>query len=329
MPHKILITGPIDKETAKQLVAGFGGVNPDDIVVEDIDRTQGEEAVAEKIEDVDILVGDFTFQVPITEKSLSRAKKLKLIQQPSAGFQQIDVKAAQKRGIPVCNTGSANAEAVAEFTLMAALALIKNAYPYHEGLRKGAWVEPLAIQSRELKGKNFCILGLGRIGREVAARAKPFGVKLFYYDLFRQPEAVEQAIPIEFLELDALLKRADVLTIHVPLTSKTEGLLSAERLELLPPQAVVVQMSRGGVVDEAALIERLKSSKLAGAWVDVFAQEPLPADHPFTASPRAFITPHMAGVTEEARMRIVQAAMSNIGRAIRGEPLQDIVKSYE
>lgn len=328
MPHKVLITGPIDKETVKQLVAGLGGVNPDEILVEDIDRTRGEEAVAEKIEDVDILVGDFTFQIPITEKSLSRAKKLRLIQQPSAGFQQIDVKAAEKLGIPVCNTGSANAETVAEFTLMAALALIKNAYPYHEGLRKGAWVEPLAIQSRELKGKNFCILGLGRIGREVAARAKPFGVRLFYYDLFRQP-AVEKEIPIEFMELDALLKKAEVLTVHVPLTSKTANLLSAERLELLPSQAVVVQMSRGGVVDEAALMERLKSNKLAGAWVDVFTSEPLPGDHPFTSCPRAFITPHMAGVTEEARMRIVQAAMSNIGRAVRGEPLQDMVKSYE
>lgn len=312
----------------EQLMLSFGGLTGVSMEIEDLDRSRGEESLLEKIEDADILIGDFTFQVPITEKAVNQAKALKLIQQPSAGYQQIDLKACERKGIPVCNTGSANAEAVAEFTVMAALFLLKNARLYSLRLQEKKWTDPLSIQSRELKEKNICILGLGRIGREVARRFKPFGARLFYYDLYRN-EAAEEELGIKYVGLDELIQKADVFTVHLPLTSKTKDLIGTERLKKFKASCVLVQVARGGVVNEQALTQALRENALAAAWVDVFQDEPLPVNSPFYDCPNLVMTPHMAGVTEEARQRIVQAAMSNIARCIKGEELKDLVRSYE
>lgn len=324
---RILNTAPLPKEAVEQLLRSFGGIEVPLEIVE-VDRSRGEEGVVEKIGDCDILVGDFTFQIPIGSRALAAQKSLKLIQQPSAGFQQIDVKACERHGVPVCNTGSANAEAVAEFTVMAALFLLKRVKPYAEKLEKGEWTEPLAIRSRELKGKRVGILGLGRIGREVARRLKPFGVELYYYDLFRN-ESAEKDLDIAFCELQPLLQQADCLTVHLPLTKKTRGLIGAELLKKMKRDAVVVQVARGGIIEESALADALSQGTLAGAWVDVFSEEPPGPNSPYFTCGNCLLTPHMAGVTEEARQRIVQAAMANIARCIRGEPLLDQVQSYE
>jgi glyoxylate reductase len=280
-----------------------------------------EEKLVLAIADADILLGDYTGGTPITRRIVQAAKKLKLIQQPSVGYNHIDVAACTDAGIPVANTPGANDIGVAEHTIMLAMACLKNLPFYNARTHEGEWLFTYAQRTGvfELNGKTYGLLGMGRTARAVAARLAPFGVRLLYYDVIRLSNDDEQKYQASFASLEDLLKTADIISIHLPLTEKTTRIIDAEKLALMKTSAVIINVGRGALVDEAALADALRSKKIAMAAVDVFVEEPPPKNHPLFGLENAILTPHLAGSTRESGGRILGMAMDNLIRVTKGE----------
>jgi D-3-phosphoglycerate dehydrogenase len=238
---------------------------------------------------------------------LDRAKKLRVIGRAGVGVDNIDVEAATKRGIAVMNTPGANAVAVAEHTFAMMLGLARHLTRADATTHAGKW-EKKSLQGTELRGKTLGIVGLGRIGVEVARRAKAFGMRVMAHDPFVSSVLVRE-MGVTLASLDDLYQDADYLTLHVGLTPQTQGMINAQTLAKMKKSARIVNCARGELIDEQALAEALKSGRLAGAAVDVFAEEP-PKSSPLLEIPNALLTPHIAGSTFEAQEAVgVQIAM--------------------
>jgi phosphoglycerate dehydrogenase-like enzyme len=275
----------------------------------------------------DILVGDYTFEIPIDADVIDRLDRCKLIQQPSAGYQQIDVEAARARNIPVANAGGANDVAVAEHTVMVGLALMKSLFWADAHTRAGEWPQMTisSVGCVELAGKTWGIVGFGRIGREVARRLKGFGCNTLYYDVVDAPHELEVELGVKRADLADLLKASDIVSLHVPLTDETRNLIDAEALSMIGGSGHLINVARGEVVDEEALIEALRNKTIKGAAIDVFAHEPPPSDHPLFQLENVIVTPHVAGATDESRRRIMQVTAANIASVIVGEEPLNVV----
>lgn len=277
------------------------------------------EQIMEAVKDADYIIGDFTFQRRITREIAGAARKVKLIQQPSVGYQHIDVAACRELGIPVANTAGANTIAVAEHTVMMALCLLKNLLFAGRTTAEGQWRQ-MDVRAVELFGKTWGFIGFGRIGKAVAERLIPFGSRMIYFDPFRLSDADEKRWRISPVSLEDLLKTSDVISLHCPLTDETNGLLGRDNLALLKPGAVIINVARGEVIDEAALAEALRAGTIGGAALDVFCGEPINASHPLVgaAGDKVILTPHIAGVSQEAQGRILTMTIDNIIRVMRG-----------
>lgn len=250
---------------------------------------------------------------------IEAAPRLRLIQKIGVGYDKIDLEAARERGVMVAIAGGTNAVAVAELTILLMLAVGRHLVRLDQGLRRGQWLKwAFRHKSYELWGKNLGVVGFGRIGREVARRAAAFGMRIAYYDPVPPPPEAVADLDAEPMGLEELLEFAHVLTLHVPLTPETRGLLNRERLERLRPGAILINAARGGLVDEDALYDLLKSGHLAGAGLDVFAQEPPPADHPLFSLDNVVVTPHAGGGTRETMDRMIGRAVENITRVAAG-----------
>ncbi len=250
---------------------------------------------------------------------------LRLVQQWGAGLEGVDIPAATARGIPVANVptgGSGNAESVAEWCVLAALALGRRLRELDEGIRAGrTWGAPMG---RALLGRTAGILGLGGIGRALAPRLKPFGMRVVAAT--RRPDpALAGRLGLDWVggldELPALLRQSELLFLCLPVTEETRRILDARALALLPQDACVVNPARGGLVDEEALLAALDAGRLLGAGLDVFAQEPLPPASPLLAHRAVLATPHVAGATDVSYRGIARGVAENVGRLLRGEPL--------
>lgn len=241
-------------------------------------------------------------ETKVTAELLSIGPQLKVIGRAGIGVDNIDVEAATWRGIAVLNAPAANTVSAAEHAIGMLLALVRRIPWAHESMQRGAW-DRQAFQGFELRGKTLGIVGLGRIGAHVATVARGLGMRLVAHDPF-VTEARAQEVGAELLALDDLLARADVVTLHLPLTTDTRHLIDRRRLSLMKKTAVLVNTARGGLVDEAALLDALKAGRLAGAAVDVFETEPLPADSPLRTLDRVILTPHLAASTAEAQERV-------------------------
>ncbi len=284
-----------------------------------------ENTVAEACSNADFILGSMT---KVTAHVISGAQKLKLIQMPAAGYDYIDIKAAAKAGIPVANVPNANSSTVAEYVFVAAMMLQRRIAEADAGIKSGNYARTRAsivdAGMFEMKGKTLGIVGLGRIGRDLAQRARAFEMRILYFDTIRPTADEEQQLGVKFVPFDELLGSADILTVHVPLTPQTENLIGAKQLDLLKQNAIVINAARGGIVDEAALADALVKGKISGAAMDVFTQEPLPPEHPFLSLPveissRLLLTPHIGGVTQESSRRMVQTGLDNIARVAQGE----------
>ncbi|MEM4494137.1 MAG: 2-hydroxyacid dehydrogenase, partial [Pyrobaculum sp.] len=286
------------------------------------------EEVARQVADADVVVGDYTFRIKIDADLCQKMSKVKLIQQPSTGYDHIDVVACAKRGIPVANIGGANSISVAEHTIMLALMLLKRAVYAHQKLVNGQWTQGELMNTiGELYGKTWGILGLGRIGREVAIRVLAFGARVIYYDVVRR-EDVEK-LGVVYRPFNRLLAESDVLSIHVPLTEKTRGMIGERELRMMKPTAVLINVSRGEITDEEALAKAVREGWIAGVGVDVFSVEPPPPDLPLLQAARegfnVIVTPHIAGATNEARMRIINVTLDNVLRVLAGLKPENVV----
>jgi phosphoglycerate dehydrogenase-like enzyme len=273
--------------------------------------------------DAAFFVGGIT---PIPASLMDAAPALRLIHKWGIGVDKIDLAAARARGIPVAITAGANAVAVAEFTLLLMLAVLRR-LPYREAqLRSGEWNRARGetrLEARQLRGKLVGLVGLGAIGRQVAKRLQAFDAEVRYFDIRRPTPAEEQALGVRFQALDGLLSEVDIVSLHVPYTPATRRMLSRERIARLRPGAIVINTARGEVVDEAALAEALVSGRLGGAGLDVFAGEPPGADHPLLGVrvPGLVLAPHVAGSVFDNVATVARHVFRNIQRVLDGQPL--------
>jgi D-3-phosphoglycerate dehydrogenase len=263
------------------------------------------EGLQAALEDADALVVRSAVQVD--DALLEHAPKLRVIGRAGVGVDNIDTEAATRRGIVVMNTPGANAVAVAELTIGLMLALARKLPAANSTMHAGKW-EKKSLQGAELRAKTLGILGLGRIGLEVARRARGFGLELIGSDPFVSA-AVARENGIALVSLEEMFAKADYLTLHVGLTPQTQGVINAKTLAAMKKGVRIINCARGELVDDTALVEALKSGKVAGAALDVFAQEPL-KDSPYFELDNVILTPHIAGSTAEAQEAVgVQIAM--------------------
>lgn len=258
------------------------------------------DALADALADVDaVLVRSTTV---ITRESLSRATRLRAIGRAGAGLDNVDVDAATEKGIAVFNTPDANTVSAAELTFGLILALARRIPAADRSVKAGAW-ERERFMGFELAGKTLGVVGFGRIGSAVARRARAFDMRVVAADPALDPETA-RSIGVEAIGFDDVLALADVVSLHVPLTPATRGMIDDDALARMRPGALLVNAARGGVVDEAALVRALENGRLAGAALDVFETEPLPADHPLRAFDNVVLTPHIGARTKEAQENV-------------------------
>ncbi len=266
---------------------------------------------------------------------LSRMPKLRMVQVPGHGYDHVSVSDANAAGVPVCSVASSGAEAhtVAEMAILLAGAASRRVLAGDRMMREGGWgVQRMLFEGGdvvELAGKTMGLVGLGRIGREVAKRARAFDMRVLYTDVVRPDADQERELGLEFRELDDLLKASDVVSLHAPLTKSTRGIIGERTLALMKPTAVLVNTARGALVDVEALAKALRARRIRAAALDVFETEPPPEDSPLTGLDNLVLSPHMAGVTNESVMRILSAAIENVRRAARGEDPLDVVEDLE
>ncbi len=290
----------------------------------------GSPTLMEELSKADVVIGDYTFRIPITEREVASMSKVRLIAQPSTGYDHIDLAACRRKGIPVTNIGGANAISVAEHTLAAALVLLKRIGYAYRRITEGAWVqEELLNVSAEVHGKTWGIVGMGRIGKEVAWRARSLGASVVYNDLVKLGDDDEKELGASFLPLPRLLSESDVVSVHVPLTESTRGMFGEREFRLMKSYAVYINVSRGELNDEAALARAVTQGWIGGAGLDVFAKEPVSPDNPLLLAAKdganVILTPHMAGATNDARLRIIQATVENVVRVALGQPPLNVV----
>jgi len=257
-------------------------------------------------------------QTRITAAELENPGCLRVIVRAGVGVDTIDVGAATRKGILVMNTPGGNTVSTAEQTITLLMALARHIPAADLHVRQGKW-ERKEFVGAQLAGKTLGIVGLGRIGREVGRRAAGLDMKILGFDPFLAPAAASQLGIETVTGLEALLPRVDFLTVHTPLTNETRDLIGARELALLRNGARVINCARGGIINEQALVEALTSKHLAGAALDVFAQEPPPADHPLLKLPNVVLTPHLGASTVEAQVSVAtEAAQLLIDYLTRG-----------
>ncbi|MBV9578288.1 MAG: 2-hydroxyacid dehydrogenase [Chloroflexi bacterium] len=273
--------------------------------------------------DADYLCG---FIGPIETDVLVAAagKRLKLVQLMSAGYDRFNIEGARAAYLPVADNGGANAIAVAEHAVMLVLSALKHVHALDAAVRQGRWRGGVG-RVYELYGSTVGIVGMGRIGREVAKRLAGWEADIVYYDPVRLAPEVEQQLKVTYRELDQVLRVADAVTVHVPLNASTRNLIDAESLSLMKSTAVLVNTARGGLVDEAALADVLRQGQILGAGLDVFSQEPI-GDSPLLELPNVILTPHSAGPTWQSFPRRFANCFANIERVQRGEKPQWVVE---
>lgn len=255
---------------------------------------------------------------PFDADLIARAPALKVVSRHGVGYDTVDVAALTARGIPLAIVGEANAVSVAEHTLCLMLALARRIPQYDAATRRGEFAWRLRADSIELAGKAVLLVGLGRIGREVARRCQAFGMRILVHDPQQSAAAIEAVGGRVAPDLAAALAEADLVSLHSPLTRETRHLLDAAALGRMKRGAILINTARGELVDETALAVALAEGHLAGAGMDVFEQQPLPTDSPLASLDNVILTPHSAGMTREAAARIAVACAQNVLGALDG-----------
>ncbi len=254
----------------------------------------------------------------VTAAMIDEAPRLKVVSRHGVGYDNVDVGALTARRIPLAVAATSNMVSVAEHTLFLMLELAKRGRRFDAGMRTGDWALRDRLRPFELSGKTLLIVGFGRIGSRVAARALPFGMRVLVVDPYLPQERIRAAGCEVARDLDAGLALADIVSLHLPLGDDTRWLIGRERLARMRPGALLINTARGGLVDETALAQALASGHLGGAGIDAFEEEPPSAGHPLLALETALLSPHIAGVTTEAALRMAEESAANIVAAFEG-----------
>ncbi len=313
MSKTILVTGPELDPAAARVVAehGYKTVHTppyaDSAVISDYLRQTGAEGIVSRMGRLDAAVMD-------------AAPQLRVISKHGVGVDNIDIAAAAQRGIPVLVATGANAVSVAEHAIALLLATVKRILPLDAGLRAGRWDKP-GFSGHEIAGSTLGLMGMGAIAQATGRMARGLGLTLAGYDPFAPDSIFDDLGVARCASVEDLLSRSDILSLHCPLTDQTRGLLNADSLSRMPKGAYVINTARGGLIDEPALVDAIRSGHLAGAGLDTFAVEPPAADHPFFALPEIVLTPHIGGVTRQAGARVGVDAVRGIFQVLAGQPV--------
>lgn len=282
------------------------------------------EELLKNVVDVDAIY--CTLNEKIDRELIDASPKLKVVGTMSVGVDHIDLEYATSKGIYVVHTPGVLTETTADlaFGLMLAAArrIVEGDRMIREGRWKLAWA-PTMMLGYDVHGKTLGIIGLGRIGAAVARRAKGFNMKVYYYDIVRRRE-IENEIGIQYMELQDLLKESDFISIHVPLTPETRHLIGEKELRMMKPTAILVNTSRGPVVDEKALVKALREGWIAGAGLDVFEIEPLPPDSSLIDLMNVVLTPHIGSASYDTRNKMAQYAAEGIIKVLKGEEPENL-----
>ncbi len=251
---------------------------------------------------------------------------LKVISQMAVGYDNIDVAAARERHIQVGNTPGVLTEATADLAFALLLAASRRLAEGAAYIREGKWRtwEPMALLGGDLAGATLGIVGFGRIGQAVARRAAGFDLRVIAYSPRQKPE-IAALSGVNFVTLDALLRESDYISLHLPLTGETRHFINRDALAQMKPSAILINTARGGVVDQAALVDALKHGIIAGAALDVTDPEPLPSDHPLLSLSNALVVPHIGSATHQTRDRMAIMAADNLLAGVSGQPLPNPV----
>lgn len=269
-----------------------------------------QDAIGERIRDAEVVV---TNKLKMNRQVLEGAAQLKLICVTATGYDNVDIPYCRERGIAVCNVPGYSTDSVAQLTIAMVMALSTHLFTYRDHVHGGMYTRSgkpnmLSPVWHELAGKTWGIVGCGNIGRKVAAVAQALGCKVLVYRRSQDPD-------YETVELDTLLQQADVVSVHLPLTEATRGILSREKIALMKKDAMLVNVARGAVTDEEALTEAIENGQIGGLGVDVYSSEPLPENHPYHRimdRANVILTPHCAWGAQEARNRCVRIVAENI-----------------
>jgi D-3-phosphoglycerate dehydrogenase len=305
--YRVLITGALHP-LALQILRAAPDVTtdyvPDIPYVEVLDRVAGYDALVSRSE------------TNVTRELIDRGKKLKVIARAAVGIGNIDVDYATERGILVINTPGKNTNSAAELAFALLLSIVRNVVPAHASMLGLKW-DRHRFSGRELLGKTIGIVGLGNVGHRVARFAHGFEMEVLASDPYIADEVFEKH-GARKVDLEHLLAAADIVTVHVPKTAETTGMIGAEEIAKMKPGAIVLNTARGGIIDEAALLAALQSGRVSAAGIDTWNEEP-PAANPFRDLPNVVMTPHIGASTEEAQLRIAQSVGEQVIRALRDE----------
>ena len=259
-----------------------------------------------------------TLRTRVDDTLLDAFPNLKVISNYAVGFDNVQIDRVSERIVLVCNTPGVLDAAVADLTFGLLLCLTRNMVPLHDFVRTGGWKAAAAPLAIDVAGKTLGLLGMGRIGKMVAKRAKAFDMDVCYHNRTRDEDAEAQKLA-RYVARDELFEQSDVVSVHVPLTDATRNSVGEREFALMKTSAYLINTSRGPVVDETALIEALRSKRIAGAGLDVMVQEPLDAASPLCSLPNVVLQPHVGSATVETRRAMIALATDNLVRALRGE----------
>ena len=317
MRPKVFVTRQIPEKGLKMIEEYY------DVEVWDKYTPPPRDVLLQKAREVDALVTLLTDK--IDKELLDNAPRLRIVAQYAVGYDNIDVDYATKRGVYVTNTPGVLTDATADLTWAILLAAARRVVEADKFVRNGDYWKtgtgwhPMMMLGAHVTGKTLGIIGMGRIGRAVARRAKGFGMRILYYQRHRLPEDVERELGAKYVDLDTLLRESDFVSIHVPLTKETYHMIGERELRLMKRSAVLVNTARGAVVDTNALVKALKEGWIAAAALDVFEQEPLPPDHPLTKLNNVVLTPHIGSATIETRTKMAELVAENLIAFYKGE----------
>jgi phosphoglycerate dehydrogenase-like enzyme len=260
-------------------------------------------------------------EVTMDDAFYKAAPRLRLVQLLTAGYDTVDIEAARRAGVLVCNNGGANAIAVAEHAVMLMLACCRRLTWQHSMTSSGRWRgnDVASVKLYEMYGRTLGIIGLGNIGKKVAHMARAFGVTVNYFDTARLTEDISDGLGVRYRLFDELLRTSDIVTLHVPLTPQTRHMMGAAQFAQMKPSAYLINTCRGPVVNEPDLIEALSNGTIAGAGIDVFDQEPPMSNNPLFGLENVIVTPHFAGPTWENQYARFRNGFDNVQRMARGD----------
>lgn len=310
MKPKILITGPIYN-------SGLNILKNSVDIEGDLNKPMRRDEVLDMLGDKDGLI--ITSPLKVDAELIGVARRLKVLSTNSVGYDHIDIVEATRHGIYVCNTPGVLTDCVTETTWALILAVAKRLVESDRFVRSGQWNKPLTsveFLGSDLRGKTLGVVGLGRIGKRVSEIAMCFGLRVLYYDIVRSE--VYERMGVEYCELNELLKEADIVTLHVPLKEDTYHILDAKRIDMMKRGAILVNTSRGAVVDERALLAALRDGKIAAAGLDVFEEEPIQQDNELMKFENVVLSPHRGSASVETRAAMAELVARNLISVLRG-----------